>query len=46
MVIVEPGVTVTEPASGAVRSVTVRDLHLMSDPAHPRRFLRLSVTRP
>lgn len=44
--ILVPGVTVTEPASGAVRNVTVRDLHLMSDPAHPRRFMRLSVTRP
>ncbi len=40
------GVTVTETGSGATRNVTVRDLHLMSDPAHPRRFLRLSVTRP
>ena len=40
------GVTVTESGTGATRNVTVRDLYLMSDPAHPRRFLRLSASRP
>lgn len=40
------GVTVTESGAGATRNVTVRDLYLMSDAAHPRRFLRLSASRP
>jgi hypothetical protein len=40
------GVSVTETGSGATRSVEVRDPYLTSDPAHPRRFLRLQVTRP
>ena len=39
------GVTVTESPSGAVRSVEVRDLYLTSDPVHPRRFLRLQISR-
>jgi hypothetical protein len=37
---------VTETGSGATRSVQVRDLYLISDPAHPRRCLRLEVVRP
>lgn len=40
------GVTITEPSTGATRNVEVRDLYFTTDPAHPRRFLRLSVTRP
>lgn len=40
------GVTVTETGSGATRNVEVRDLYLVSDPAHPKRFIRLQVTRP
>ena len=39
------GVTVIESGAGAVRTVEVRDLHLTSDPAHPRRFLRVAVAR-
>ena len=39
------GVTVTESPSGGVRNVEVRDLYLTSDPAHPRRFLRLQISR-
>jgi hypothetical protein len=40
------GVGITESGTGATRNVEVRDPHLITDPAHPRRFLRLSVTRP
>jgi hypothetical protein len=39
------GTTVTESPSGAVRNVEVRDLYLSSDPAHPRRFMRLQFSR-
>ena len=38
------GVNVAESGSGALRTVEVRDLFLTSDPAHPRRFLRLHAT--
>jgi uncharacterized delta-60 repeat protein len=41
MVSLVAGVDVTENGVGAVRTVEVRDLFLMSDPMHPRRFLRL-----
>jgi autotransporter-associated beta strand protein len=37
---------VTETGSGATRTVQVRDLYHLNDSAHPRRFLRLEVTRP
>jgi Concanavalin A-like lectin/glucanases superfamily/Carboxypeptidase regulatory-like domain len=37
------GVTVTETGAGATRAVEVRDLYLLTDPAHPRRFLRVEV---
>jgi hypothetical protein len=37
------GVTVTETGTGATRSVEVRDLYLLTDPTHPRRFLRVEV---
>ena len=40
------GVTVAETGSGATRSVEVRDLYLTSDPSHPRRFMKVQVTRP
>ncbi|MEQ1859258.1 MAG: hypothetical protein ABMA13_04930, partial [Chthoniobacteraceae bacterium] len=40
------GVTVSETGSGATRAVEVRDLYLITDPAHPQRYLRLEVTRP
>lgn len=39
------GVTVTESNSGPVRTVEVRDLYLVTDPAHPRRFLKIHVQR-
>jgi autotransporter-associated beta strand protein len=37
--------SVTESGSGATRTVEVRDAFLVSDPAHPKRFMRLRVTR-
>ena len=40
------GVTVIETGTGATRSVEVRDLYLITDPAHPMRFLRIGVARP
>jgi N-formylglutamate amidohydrolase len=39
------GVTITESGSGAIRSIEVRDIFLLNDVAHPRRFMRLQVTR-
>jgi hypothetical protein len=40
------GVAVSESGTGANRTVEVRDLFLTSDPAHPRRFLRVQVLGP
>ena len=40
------GVTVNETGAGATRSVEVGDLYLISDPLHPRRFMKVQVTRP
>lgn len=40
------GVTVTETGTGATRTVEIRDLYLTSDPAHPKRCLRIIVNRP
>jgi len=40
-----PSVTVLETASGPIRAVEVRDIFSIQDPAHPRRFLRLQITR-
>ena len=40
------GITVIETGSGATRGVEVRDLYPASDPAHPRRVMRVRVTRP
>ena len=37
------GVAVVETGTDPLRAVEVRDLYLTSDPAHPRRFLRLSA---
>jgi uncharacterized delta-60 repeat protein len=41
MVPLVTGVSVAEIGIGRVRTVEVRDLYLTTDPAHPRRFLRL-----
>ena len=37
------GATVSETGTGLTRTVEVRDLYLTTDPAHPRRFLRVQV---
>jgi hypothetical protein len=39
------GTTVSETGTGSVKSVVVTDSVLIGDPDHPRRFLRLQVTR-
>ena len=41
MVALVEGVNVAETGAGALRTVEARDLFLTTDPAHPRRFLRL-----
>jgi hypothetical protein len=38
------GVIVNETGPGPLRTVEVRDLYTLGDPAHPQRFLRLSAT--
>jgi autotransporter-associated beta strand protein len=40
-----PGTDITETGDGELRALVVRDLYLRSDPAHPRRFMRLQVER-
>lgn len=40
------GATVNETGSGDTRSVTVCDVYQVTDPAHPKRFMRLEVTGP
>ena len=40
------GTTILESTTGPLRSVEIRDLYLLSDPAHPRRFMRLQLTQP
>lgn len=40
------GATVTETGSGNTRSITIGDLFLANDPAHPHRFMRLHASRP
>lgn len=37
------GVTISESSAGAYRAVQVGDVFATSDPAHPRRFLRIHV---
>ncbi len=41
--VLAPGAAVSETGNGSTRSVQVSDLYLASDPAHPRRFLKLEV---
>lgn len=38
------GAVVTETGTGATRAVTVCDLYQTTDPAHPKRFMRLVVS--
>jgi len=40
-----PGATVLETGTGNTRAVTVTDLYPTTDPAHPKRFLRMKVSR-
>jgi len=39
------GVLVAETGAGATRNVEVRDLYLTTDPLHPRRYMRVQVTK-
>ena len=39
------GASVSESGAGEIKSVQATDIYLMSDPAHPRRFIRLEVRR-
>ena len=43
---VTAGAVVSESGTGATRSVEVRDLTLITDPAQRMRFIRIAVTRP
>ena len=45
-VVLEAGASVTDPGTGNARAVTVTDLYLVDDPAHPKRFMRMQVTSP
>ena len=40
------GAVVQESGTGAIRYVEVRDIFPLGDPARPRRFMRLRITRP
>ncbi len=40
------GVVISEVGTGNARTVTVSDIYQFTDSAHPRRFMRLKVTRP
>ena len=44
-VILQPGATAPETGAGNTRTVTVTDIYQVSDPLHPRRFIKLEVTR-
>ncbi|MCF7788354.1 MAG: choice-of-anchor D domain-containing protein [Prosthecobacter sp.] len=46
LTVLASGASVNETGTGNTRAVAVGDLYLMTDPAHPQRFLRLKVTRP
>jgi autotransporter-associated beta strand protein len=40
-----PAATVNESGTGPTRAVETTDIHLITDPAHPKRFMRLEVAR-
>lgn len=44
--VITAGTTIHETGTDGFRTVTVEDLYQISDPAHPRRFMRLKVTGP
>ena len=41
--VITSGATVIEPGTGATRTIEVRDVYLIGDPLHPRRFLRVQA---
>ncbi|MEI8341574.1 MAG: hypothetical protein WCH43_08590, partial [Verrucomicrobiota bacterium] len=41
--VMSAGATVTETGTGTVRSEQVTDVYSTTDPAHPRRFMRIQV---
>jgi hypothetical protein len=41
--VITPGATANESGSGSIRTVEVRDLYDITDPSHPKRFLRLKI---
>lgn len=42
---IAPGALVSETGAGSVRNVESTDIVLITDPAHPKRFMRLKVER-
>ncbi|MES2476601.1 MAG: autotransporter-associated beta strand repeat-containing protein [Verrucomicrobiota bacterium] len=40
---IAPGAVVNESGSGQIKDVETTDIHLITDPAHPKRFMRLDV---
>ena len=45
-IVATTGATVGETGAGPARAVIVTDLFPLTDPAHPRRFMRVQTTRP
>ncbi len=43
--VITPGASILESAMGSPRAVSVSDLYQTTDPAHPRRFMRLRVSQ-
>ncbi|MCX6872897.1 MAG: HYR domain-containing protein, partial [Verrucomicrobia bacterium] len=43
-VVLAPGAAAPETGTGDTRNVTVSDLYPVTDPAHPRRFMKLQIT--
>ena len=44
-VAIAPGASVNESGSGSIKSVQATDIYLITDPVHPKRFMRLEVKR-
>lgn len=42
---IAPGALVSETGTGSVKNVETTDIVLVTDPAHPKRFMRVEVTR-
>jgi hypothetical protein len=42
---IAPGALVNETGAGTVKNVESTDIILITDPAHPKRFMRLEVKR-